>query len=358
MNMVYAYRLIDSTEYGVLKDFLYEAIFVPEGAEPPPHDVIYSPALHRYVEDFGKQGDVCYVCASDGRIIGAAWSRILDEPSNRGYGNAGAGIPELAISVLPEVRGHGIGTELLKRLHTALAELGYKRISLSVQKANPALRLYERCGYKVFKEQETDCIMVKRLDGKEAVAFGLTLEELWQLFPIELAEHNPAWRDWYKDEESSLTALLGGAVSKIEHIGSTAIDGLLAKPIVDILLQAAPDCDVNWLKTSLANGGWLLMAEQTSPDVRSDWNKGYTPDGFAERVFHLHVRLTGDWDEPRFRDYIASHLEAAAEYEALKRRLLIEYKHNRDAYTDAKSRFIRDCVAKARDGKGVCENID
>jgi GrpB-like predicted nucleotidyltransferase (UPF0157 family) len=122
---------------------------------------------------------------------------------------------------------------------------------------------------------------------------------------------------------------------------------------VDILLQVAPDCDVDWLKTSLADSGWLLMAEQTSPDIRSDWNKGYTPEGFAERVFHLHVRQIGDWDEPRFRYYIASHPEAAAEYEALKRRLLPEYKYNRDAYTDAKGEFIRVCVAKARDERGV-----
>jgi GrpB-like predicted nucleotidyltransferase (UPF0157 family)/GNAT superfamily N-acetyltransferase len=315
--------------------------------------VIYAPALHHYINDCGKLGDVCYVCACDAGIVGAAWSRILDEPDNKGYGNLGAGVPELSVSVLSESRGRGIGTELLKRLHAALAELGYKRISLSVQKANAALRLYERCGYEIIKEQKTDYIMVKRLDGIETIAFGLTLEELWQLFPIELAEYNPAWRDWYKDEESSLLSLLGGAVKKVEHIGSTAVEGLTAKPIVDILLQVESDCDADRLKASLGKSGWLLMAEQTSPDVRSDWNKGYTPEGFAKRVFHLHVRQIGDWDEPRFRDYIASHPETAAEYEALKRRLLMDYKHNRDAYTDAKSEFILACVAKARNEKGV-----
>ncbi|MDR1205377.1 MAG: GrpB family protein [Peptococcaceae bacterium] len=200
----------------------------------------------------------------------------------------------------------------------------------------------------------SDYTMVKRLDGKKAVAFGLTLEELWRLFPIELVAHNPVWRDWYKAEEASLRALLGGAVRKIEHIGSTAIDGLLAKPIVDILLQMAPGCDVVWLKKALTEGGWLLMAEQRSPEPRLDWNKGYTAAGFAERVYHLHIRQTGDWDEPYFRDYITAHPEAAAEYEALKRRLLAKYKHNRDAYTDAKGDFVRACVAKAREaGKQV-----
>jgi GrpB-like predicted nucleotidyltransferase (UPF0157 family) len=251
---------------------------------------------------------------------------------------------------LPEFRRRGIGAELLKQLHAALGELGYERISLSVQKANAAFRLYERSGYKIVNERETDCIMVKRLDGKEAVAFGLTLEELWRLFPIELAEHNLAWRDWYKAEEASLLALLGGAVKKIEHIGSTAVDGLIAKPIVDILLQIVPGCDVAWLKKALTEGGWLLMAEQWSPEPRLDWNKGYTAAGFAERVYHLHVRQAGDWDEPYFRDYIAACPEAAAEYEALKWRLLAKHKYNRDAYTDAKGDFVRACVAKARGG--------
>jgi ribosomal protein S18 acetylase RimI-like enzyme len=150
-----------------LEDFLYEAIFTPEGMAPLPRDVIHRPELYHYIMDFGKQGDVCCVCEDGGRIVGAAWSRILDAPNNKGYGNVGAGIPELSVSVLSESRGRGIGTELLKRLHAALAELGYERISLSVQKANPALRLYARMGYSVVKEQETDYIMAKRLDGKE-----------------------------------------------------------------------------------------------------------------------------------------------------------------------------------------------
>jgi GrpB-like predicted nucleotidyltransferase (UPF0157 family) len=177
----------------------------------------------------------------------------------------------------------------------------------------------------------------------------MTLEQLWQLFPIELEDHNPAWRDWYEDERSSLLSLLGSAVRRIDHIGSTSIDGLLSKPIVDILLQIGPECDISWLKTVLIDDGWLLMAEQAMPDFRLALNKGYTPKGFAERVFHLHVRYAGECDEIHFRDYIATHPEAALEYAALKRHLLSEYKYNRDAYTEAKGEFIRVCVEKARD---------
>ena len=154
------YRLIKPSEHAVLEDFLWEAIFIPEGVDPLPRDVIFDPSLYHYINDFGKEGDVCYVCEENGKIVGAAWSRILDRPDEKGFGNIGEGIPELSISVLPNSRSKGIGTELLNRLHAALARLGYKQISLSVQKANAALHLYKRNGYRIIKEQETDYIMV------------------------------------------------------------------------------------------------------------------------------------------------------------------------------------------------------
>ncbi|MDR2610036.1 MAG: GNAT family N-acetyltransferase, partial [Clostridiales Family XIII bacterium] len=78
----------------------------------------------------------------NGQVVGAAWTRII-----AGYGHIGAGTPELAISVLPEFRGCGIGTKLMKKLFAVLRENGYARTSLSVQKDNPAVRFYERLGY-------------------------------------------------------------------------------------------------------------------------------------------------------------------------------------------------------------------
>jgi GrpB-like predicted nucleotidyltransferase (UPF0157 family) len=187
------------------------------------------------------------------------------------------------------------------------------------------------------------------MDADEAVAFGLTLTELWHLFPIQLAEHDPLWREWYDDEAAALNSLLGSSIERIDHMGSTAVDGLLAKPIVDILLQVGDDCDIGGLKDRLAADGWLSMSAQTEPHLQLDYNKGYTPDGFAERVYHLHVRRIGDWDELYFRDYLIARPEAAAEYAALKRRLFVEHEFDRDAYTAAKGDFIKDCVAKARE---------
>ncbi|HBT96047.1 MAG TPA: hypothetical protein DEB24_08270 [Coriobacteriia bacterium] len=177
---------------------------------------------------------------------------------------------------------------------------------------------------------------------------GIEVEELWQLFPIRLEKYNPAWVEWYEAEAAALLDLLGDKVVGIEHIGSTSVRGLTAKPIVDILLQVSPTCDLAVLKTLLSDAGWLLMAERTAPDRRSDWNKGYTPDGFAEKVFHLHIREVGDRDEPYFRDYLSAHPQAAYEYEALKRELAVKYEHDRDAYTEAKGEFVRACTTRAR----------
>ncbi|MDR0839994.1 MAG: GNAT family N-acetyltransferase [Christensenellaceae bacterium] len=341
-------RPIQKSEYKVLEDFLYHAIFVPAGYGMLPRDIIFTPSIFMYIEDFGKPGDVCLVAEEGGAIVGAAWSRILAQPGQKGFGNIDAQTPELSISVLPAYRGRGIGTRLIGSLTRALRGMGYSCLSLSVQKENAAARLYARLGFQTIRENREDAIMALDLRrGAQAVLAALPLEELWRLFPIELAEHDSSWADWYAEEKIALQSLLGDCAARIDHIGSTAVDGLLAKPIVDILLQVPDTCDIASIRDALVEGGWLLMAEH-SPYGALDLNKGYTPEGFADKVLHLHVRRVGDWDELWFRDYLVRHPGAAAEYAALKRRLLAEYKNDRDAYTEAKADFIRDCVAKAR----------
>lgn len=175
----------------------------------------------------------------------------------------------------------------------------------------------------------------------------MTREELWQLFPIQLSDHNPDWPLWYEEERARLSAILGDGVAGIDHIGSTYVKGLVAKPIIDILLQLKPQAHINTVKDILIAEGWLLMAE--IPDSsKLDFNKGYTPYGFADKVFHLHVRPMGDWDELYFRDYLVSHPEAAAEYSRLKQSLLPKFEHNRDAYTESKTEFVNACTARAK----------
>ncbi|MGM0438452.1 MAG: GrpB family protein [Bacillota bacterium] len=178
----------------------------------------------------------------------------------------------------------------------------------------------------------------------------MSLEELWELFPIILKEHNPEYKKWYLEEKEKLIKVLDDdKIVRINHIGSTAIKGLIAKPTVDILLEIKKDYNLKKLKDILKKENWILMHENDIEDLNLVFNKGYTPEGFAEKVFHLHVRYPGDYDEIYFRDYLIKHDKVAKEYEKLKKELEKKYKNNRDAYTEAKSVFIKKWTKKARE---------
>lgn len=163
----------------------------------------------------------------------------------------------------------------------------------------------------------------------------MTLEELWMLFPIILTEHNDCWTEYYAEEAAELKRILPEE-TVINHIGSTAVKGIWAKPIVDILVEAKGNFQD--IATTLQNSGWIKMFES---ETRLSFNKGYTENGFAEKVFHLHLRYTGDNDEICFRDYLITHPDVAKEYEKLKLKLWKRFEHNRDGYTEAKSEFIK-----------------
>lgn len=165
----------------------------------------------------------------------------------------------------------------------------------------------------------------------------MSLEELWQLFPIFLTEHKPFWTDWYNEEKEILKKLLP-TDTKFYHIGSTAINGIWAKPIIDILIVVNERTKLKAAADILNQNGYIIMSEN---DKRISLNKGYTENGFAEKVFHLHLRLSGDIDELYFKDYLNAHPDVAKEYEMLKLQLWKEYEYNRDAYTEAKTEFIK-----------------
>ncbi|MFA9466134.1 MAG: GrpB family protein [Velocimicrobium sp.] len=171
----------------------------------------------------------------------------------------------------------------------------------------------------------------------------MSLEELWQLFPIQLTQHQTYWKDWYETEKDCLLLILSDTV-KIHHIGSTSIDTIWAKPIIDILVEADLS-DFNEIKRLLLDNGYQCMAEN---GIRIDFNKGYTPDGFSEKVYHLHLRKFGDNDELYFRDYLNKYPEIAKAYEELKLSLWKPYEHNRDGYTDSKSEFVNGYTRKAK----------
>jgi len=149
-------REIRSNEYKVLDDFLYEAIFIPEGVEPPTREIINVPELQVYVQDFGKQeGDICFVAEVEEKIVGAVWVRIMND-----YGHIEDGVPSFAISLYKEYRGLGIGTAMMKQMLEELKLRGYQKTSLAVQKENYAVKMYKSIGFEIVDENEEEYIMV------------------------------------------------------------------------------------------------------------------------------------------------------------------------------------------------------
>lgn len=179
----------------------------------------------------------------------------------------------------------------------------------------------------------------------------MSLTELWELFPIVLTPQNPDWSEWANEEIQDLSTLLRDYNPIINHIGSTAISNIQAKPIIDILVEIAPDNDWQRIRETMEESGYICMSVS---DTRMSFNKGYTPKGYADKVFHIHFHRIGDNDEILFRDYLIAHPEAAKEYERLKLSLLQKYRHDRDGYTDSKSEFVRRIVELA---KIVNENL-
>ena len=149
-------RPLKDSEKEILKEFLYEAIFVPEGEEPPEKSIINREELMVYLYAFGRgKADFALVAEMDGKIVGAVWTRIMHD-----YGHVDDETPSFAISLYKEYRGQGIGTRLMQEMLQVLKSKGYKRASLSVQKANYAVRMYEELGFRTLRESEEEYIMI------------------------------------------------------------------------------------------------------------------------------------------------------------------------------------------------------
>lgn len=174
----------------------------------------------------------------------------------------------------------------------------------------------------------------------------MTLKELWELFPIFLTEHKDCWNNCYYEMEKRIRSELTDVqVVRISHIGSTAIDGIMAKDIVDILVEAAHSENLENVTKIIENIGFIKMY---SSESRYSFNWGYTENGFADKVYHLHLRYEGDNDELYFRDYMNEHPLYAKEYERLKLELWKKYEYDRDGYTNAKTAFVKKYTAEAK----------
>ena len=151
----YTIRPLKNNELSLLEDFLYYAIFVPEGVDAPPLEIINLPELQVYIRNFGTQPhDHCLVAELGGAVVGAVWVRDMPD-----YGHVDDGVPSFSISLRPEYRGQGIGTKLMQAMLDHLRQLGYAKASLSVQKANYAAQWYRTLGFEDIGENKEEYIM-------------------------------------------------------------------------------------------------------------------------------------------------------------------------------------------------------
>jgi ribosomal protein S18 acetylase RimI-like enzyme len=152
--MDYVIRPLTTTDQAVLWEMLYQALQPAEGETAPPRDIVRRPEFARYVEEWGRPGDVGFVAYDSKRKnepLGAVWIRLPTDKPER--------IPELALVVKSGLRRHGIGAALLTQLVKTTAE--HSTISIRAAPNNPAVRLYERFGFKIV-DQTPDFVTMRR----------------------------------------------------------------------------------------------------------------------------------------------------------------------------------------------------
>ncbi len=177
----------------------------------------------------------------------------------------------------------------------------------------------------------------------------MTDKERVRLFPVILSEYDPVWRNNYIRERVVVKEAVGPQnIVRINHIGSTAVPGLVAKPTIDILVEIKDGTNTAKLISNMQLEGYIYLRKPENPPPHMLFIKGYTPEGFKGQVFHVHVRYSGDWDELCFRDYLLTHPQICEEYGRLKLELKEKYEHDRDTYTEAKTDFIKSVMELAR----------
>ncbi|HVF28261.1 MAG TPA: GNAT family N-acetyltransferase [Pyrinomonadaceae bacterium] len=164
----YKIRRAGQSDEPFLWEMLYQSLYVPEGVEPFPRDVLSRPEVARYVKGWGREHDIGFLAvdSNTNQSIGAVWMRLFPE-GDRGFAYVDDETPELGVAVLPEHRGNGVGTELLRHLIEASKGL-YPSIALSVSPENPATHLYRRMGFETVDAQESALVMKRKLNDDGA----------------------------------------------------------------------------------------------------------------------------------------------------------------------------------------------
>ncbi len=161
------YRNLLATDTPFLQTMLYQALYVPEGNPPFPTSILDEPSIAKYIANWGSlPNDLAIVAIGNQQPIGAIWGRQFPA-NNKGYGFVNAQTPEISMAILPAYRNKGIGTKLLTQLEKAYQQTSIKTLSLSVDKRNPAKRLYQRNAYLLYKEEGTALTLWKTISKEQ-----------------------------------------------------------------------------------------------------------------------------------------------------------------------------------------------
>lgn len=162
--------------------------------------------------------------------------------------------------------------------------------------------------------------------------------------PIVVVDYDPAWPEMFRRLALPFREAMGDTALRIDHIGSTAVPGLAAKPVIDMQISVESFDPFAVIQDPLKGLGYVW--QQDNPDL----TKRYFRESAGNQRVHIHVRLAGSWSEQfglLFRDYLRAHPDDAAAYAALKYQLANEYRDARPAYVEAKSPFIWTIMERA-----------
>jgi GrpB-like predicted nucleotidyltransferase (UPF0157 family) len=178
----------------------------------------------------------------------------------------------------------------------------------------------------------------------------LSFEALGKLFPIVIVDYDSAWKKlFYSEKQIVHRAIRLNNLIRIEHIGSTAVPGLCAKPTIDLLVEIKDKADTGLIIENLKQIGYHFIPKPENPPPHMMFAKGYSESGFTGQTFHIHLRYRGKQDEVIFRDYLIRNREAADEYAELKKSLSKLFMNDREAYTNKKTDFIKKILLKCRE---------
>ena len=187
----------------------------------------------------------------------------------------------------------------------------------------------------------------------------LTTDELGKLFPVKIVPYDKKWKDVFKTEAELIRKTLGQDLAlRIEHFGSTAIEGLSSKPTIDILVEIPPLTEElkKTLIQKMSKLDYNFIWRTDDPTPYMNFVKGYTINGFQGQVFHIHMgdKTHSLWDRIYFRDYLIKNQEVAKEYGQLKMSLADKHKFDREAYTEGKEEFVKRVTKIAKNENGSC----